>query len=78
MTERLQFQFGTVMAPLDVSFSLLIKDQGLVEIDLSAILDPFDSNWFMLCPQAMSFFQKLWPAPFLPISIIPVKSLQIL
>ena len=35
------------MAPLGVSFSLLIEDQGLV---LSAILIPFDSNRFMLCP----------------------------
>ena len=31
-----------------------IEDQGLV---LSAILVPFDSNWFMLCPWAMSFFR---------------------
>ena len=37
--------------------SLLIEDQGL---DLSAILVPFDSNPFMLCPWAMSFFQKLF------------------
>ena len=27
-----------------MSFSMLIENQGLVEIDLSAILDPFDSN----------------------------------
>ena len=32
-----------------MSFSLLIEDQGLVEGDLYAILDPFDSNQFMLC-----------------------------
>ena len=38
------------MAPLDVSFSLLIEDQGLVEVDLSTILGPFDSNQFILCP----------------------------
>ena len=38
------------MAPLGVSFSLLIEDQGLVEVDLSTILDPFDSNQFILCP----------------------------
>ena len=38
-----------------VSFSLL-EDQGLVKVNLSAILDPFDSNLFMLCPWAMSFF----------------------
>ena len=47
--------------PLGVSFSLLIED------DLSAILDPFDSNWLMLCAWAVSFFQKC-PAPFLPVS----------
>ena len=56
---------GTVMAPLGVSFHLLIEDQGLVEVDLSAILDPSDSNWFMLCPRAVSFFQKLCLAPSL-------------
>ena len=58
------------MEPLGVSFSLQIEDQGLVEFDLSAILDPFDSNQFMLClcPWAMSFFQKLCPGPFPPVS----------
>ena len=30
-----------------VSFSLLIEDQGLVKADLSASMDPFDSNYFM-------------------------------
>ena len=39
----------------------LIQDQGLV---LSALWVPFDSRWFMLCPWAMPFFQKLCPAPF--------------
>ena len=58
------------MEPLGVSFSLQIEDQGLDEFDLSAILDPFDSNQFMLClcPWAMSFFQKLCPGPFPPVS----------
>ena len=32
------------------------------------ILDPIDFNWFMLCPCAMSFFQRLCPAPFPPVS----------
>ena len=32
------------------------------------LLDPFTFNWFMLCPWAMSFFQKLCPAPFPPVS----------
>ena len=42
--------------------------QGLVEDDLSVILDTFGSNQFMSCPQAMSFFQRLCPAPFPPVS----------
>ena len=57
----------TIMTPLGVSFSLLTEDQGLVKADLSAILGPFDSNWSMLCPWAMSFFQKSCLAPFPPI-----------
>ena len=64
----LMVNLGTVMEPLGVSFHLLIEDQGLVEVDLSAILDPSDSNWFMLCPWAVSFFQKLCLAPFPPVS----------
>ena len=54
--------------PLGVSFSLQIEDQGLVEFDLSAILDRLDFNGFMFCFWAMSFFQKLFPAPFPPVS----------
>ena len=46
------------MEHLGMSFSLQIEDQDLVEFDLSAILDTFDCNGFMLCPWAMSFFQK--------------------
>ena len=60
-----------------VSVSLLMcynelytEAQGLVEVDLSAILDPFGTNQFMSCPQAMSFFQRLCPAPFPPVSIL--------
>ena len=30
--------------------------------------DLFDSYWFMVCPWAMSFFQKLCPAPFPPVT----------
>ena len=41
------------MVPLGVPFSLLIEDQGLVKVDLSAILGPFDSNGFMLCPEVV-------------------------
>ena len=54
------------MAPLGVSFHLLIEDQSLV---LSAILLSFDSNLFMLHPWAMSFFQKLCPAIFPPATV---------
>ena len=51
-----------------MSFSLQIENKGLVEIDLSVILDPFDFNQFMLCPCAISFFQKFCPALFPPVS----------
>ena len=51
-----------------MSFSLQIKDQGLIKVPLSPFLDLFDSYWFMLCPWAMSFFQKLCPAPFPPVT----------
>ena len=64
------------MAPLGVSFSLLIEDQGLIKVDLSAMLDPFDSIPFMLCPWAMTFFQKLCPAPFPPVTKLSIKSLS--
>ena len=39
-----------------------------MEVDLSATLDPFGSNQFMSCPRAMSFFQRLCPTPFPPVS----------
>lgn len=52
------------MAPLAVPFSLLTEDQSLIKVDLSAIKDPFDSKLLMLCPWAMSIFQKLCFAPF--------------
>ena len=54
------------MAPLGVSFSLLTEDQGLV---LSTIVVPFDSNRFMLS-WAMSFFQKLCPVLFPPVTFL--------
>ena len=59
---------GTIMAPLGVSFSLLIEDQGPIKVNLSAMLNLFDSNWFMLCPWAMSFFQNVCPACFPPVT----------
>ena len=64
---------GTVMAPPGVLFHLLIQDEGLV---LSASLVPSDLNWFMLCPWAMSFFQKSCPAPFPPITLSLVQLLS--
>ena len=57
------------MEPLGMSFSLLIADHGLVKVYLSAIFNTFNSNWFVLCPWAMSFFQKLCPAPFPPVTV---------
>lgn len=54
------------MAQLSVSTHLLIEDQDL---DLSASLAPFDSNGFMLYPWAKSFFQKLCPAAFPPVTV---------
>ena len=56
---------GAVMALGGVSFHLLIKDQNLV---LSVISVPSDSNRFILCAWPMSFFQKLCPAPFPPVT----------
>ena len=50
---------------MDMSFHLLFQDQGLV---LSAVLVPFDSNQCMLCPWATSFFQKLCPVSFPPVT----------
>ena len=50
---------GCVISPV-------IEDQDLV---LSAIVVPFDSNQFMLCPWVMSFFQKLCSAPFPPVTV---------
>ena len=44
------------------------EDQGLGEVGLSAILGLTDFKQFMLRPQAMSFFQKLYFAPFPPVS----------
>ena len=52
------------MAPLGVSFYLLIQHQGRV---LSAILVPLDSNQFMLS-LGYVIFQKLCPAPFPPVT----------
>ena len=56
---------GTVLVSLGVSFSLYIENQCLVEFDLSVSLDPFYFSWFILCPWAMAFFQKLCPTPSL-------------
>ena len=58
------------MVPLGVSFSLLIEDQGLVEVDLSAMVNPFDSNQFVLCPRGDVILSKVVPCPF-PSCFIP-------
>ena len=47
-----------------------------MEVKLSTILDPFGSNPFTSCPQAMSFFQGLCPAPFPPVSAGGRKSIE--
>ena len=56
---------------------------GLIEVDSSAIMAPFDSNLVMLGPRAKLFFQRLYgPAPFPLVSkavspfphILPVSS----
>ena len=51
-----------------MSFSLKIEDQGLDELTCLPSCLPFDFNWFMLCPWAMLFFQKLCPALVIPVS----------
>ena len=53
----------TVRAPLGVSFHLRIEEQILV---LSAILVPFDSNWFVLCPWLCHSFKSC----ALPLSLL--------
>ena len=49
---------------LGMSFRLLTEDECLVEVDLSAVSEPFGSNWFMLYPWSMSFFSKVVTCPF--------------
>ena len=49
------------MAPLGVSFHLLIEDQGIV---LSAILVPFDSNGFYVVSLGYVILSKVVPRPF--------------
>ena len=66
----------TITMLLDVSFSLLMcydelyRGSRFSDVDLSAILDVFGPNEFMSCPQAMSFFHRLCPAPFSPVSLL--------
>ena len=49
------------MAPLGVSFYLLIQHQGRV---LSAILVPFDSNWFYAVSLGHIILSKVVPCHF--------------
>ena len=60
------------MVPLGVSFSLQIKDQGLVEFDLSANLDPFDFNQLMLC-LGYVILSTVVPCTLPPVSFLQVK-----
>ena len=53
------------MMPLGMSFSLLNEDQGLVKVDLSTILGPFDSAWFMFFPLGHVTLSKVVPCPLL-------------
>ena len=56
---------GCVIWLADVLQWSYIEDQeaqSLVEIDLSAILDPFGSNQFMSCPQVLLFSCALSPS----------------
>ena len=43
--------------------------QGLVKVNLAAVLEPFGSHHFMLLPRAMSFFQRLCPVLSPPVSM---------
>ena len=73
------FEIGlrTVRSPVDESLSLLthcdehIRGSRPSGSWLSATLDLFGSNQFMLSPRAVSFFQGLCPAPFPPVSGSP-------
>ena len=55
-----------MIAPLGVSFSLLIEDQGLVEVYLFAILDPLDSKFIL----GYVILSKVVPALFPPVPVI--------
>ena len=57
---------GAVLPPLGVSFSLQIGDQGLVEFDLSSWTHLIVIGFYHAL--VLSFFQKLSPAPFPPVS----------
>ena len=50
------------MVTMGVSFSLLIEDQGLAEFGLSAILDPLNSNVYVVSLGRVSF-SKVVPCP---------------
>ena len=53
-----------------VTMSVYTEAQGLVEVNLSTILDLFGSNQFTSWPWAMSFFYTLCPAAFPPVSMV--------
>ena len=75
LTEEKGLHAETAKSSLTVIFKLVIS--GLTSIILIVLgtsnlqfQGPFDSNQFMLCPWAMSFFQKWCPAPFPPVTLV--------
>ena len=64
---RVKLSWWLTLACSCVTISLYWEARSS-QLDLSAILDPFGSNQFMLCPLVMSFFQSLCPACFPPVS----------
>ena len=65
--------FWQCLGTVGVSYVIKLadKDQGLIKVHLSALLDPFDSKSHVLTlrPWAPSFFQKLCPTPSLPVTV---------
>ena len=45
---------------------------GALEVESSAIWDLASSDQFLSCPVAMSFFKRLCPGPFPPVSFTPL------
>ena len=74
--QRREWQAPSVFLPwehheryADVLQWVYNEAQGPVEVSLSTILNSLGSSLFMSCPWAMSFFQRLCPIPFPPVSL---------